>query len=262
MLRENNIEQPPAGGDALQATLTGTPPADDARDEPRQNSTDLNRIFPANAESPDSTEPSAAPNQSPPGNPSPTGNAGSPALQAEDEGGLQELDSPGRVRSASRHPSLGGAPSPGLWPKSPIPAAPRSISTSTDRQSQSELSDEGSDVTSQLAGRMGSLRIAEDGQLRYYGSTSNLHLHHNGFPSLSRPSIRHVSTEGDDVLKRMGLDRSVPLVLQIHLAKLYFAWEDPAIHTVDERTYFQEKRKWDSDREMTPYYSETLNNAV
>lgn len=265
MLRDNNIEQLPTGGDVLQATLTTTPPIDDEGGESRQSSTDLNRILSAES---DFTEPTPTSSQSPPRNTSPAGTTEAPALYpltsskptAPDEGNLQEPDSIASVRSGSRQPSLGGAPSPGLWPSSPIPAAPGSVST--DRQSQSEISDEGSDVTSQLAARMGSLRIAEDGQLRYYGSTSNLHLHPNGYPSLSRPSIRHVSTEGDDVLRRMGLDRAVPLVLQIHLAKLYFAWEDPAIHAVDEKAYFQEKRKWDADREMTPYYSETLNNAV
>ena len=117
-------------------------------------------------------------------------------------------------------------------------------------------------ITNSLAARMGSLQIAEDGQLRYYGPTSNLHLYHNGLQSLSRSTIRHVSTEGSEVLKRAGLDQKIPLAVEMHLAHLYFSWEDPAIHVVDEEIFFLEKQKWISGNKNTPYYSETLNNAM
>lgn len=117
-------------------------------------------------------------------------------------------------------------------------------------------------ITSSLAARMGSLQIAEDGQLRYYGPTSNLHLYHAGLHSLSRSTIRHVATEGGQVLARAGLDQLVAPDLERHLAELYFAWEDPAIHVVDEEVFFLEKQKWKSGHTNTPYYSETLNNAM
>jgi hypothetical protein len=109
---------------------------------------------------------------------------------------------------------------------------------------------------------MGSLQIAEDGQLRYYGPTSNLHLYHNGLQSLSRSTIRHVATEGNEVLRRAGLDQKIPLAVEMHLAHLYFSWEDPAIHVVDEEIFFLEKQKWIAGNKNTPYYSETLNNAM
>jgi hypothetical protein len=117
-------------------------------------------------------------------------------------------------------------------------------------------------ITNSLAARMGSLQIAEDGQLRYYGPTSNLHLYHNGLQSLSRSTIRHVSTEGSEVLKRAGLDQKIPLSVEMHLAHLYFSWEDPAIHVVDEEIFFLEKQKGIAGNKNTPYYSETLNNAM
>lgn len=117
-------------------------------------------------------------------------------------------------------------------------------------------------ITSSLAARMGSLQIAEDGQLRYYGPTSNLHLYHAGLHSLSRSTIRHVATEGTQVLARAGLDQTVAPDVERHLAELYFAWEDPAIHVVDEEVFFLEKQKWKSGYTNTSYYSETLNNAM
>jgi hypothetical protein len=117
-------------------------------------------------------------------------------------------------------------------------------------------------ITNSLAARIGSLQIAEDGQLRYYGPTSNLHLYHNGLQSLSRSTIRHVATEGSEVLRRAGLDQKMPLAVEMHLAHLYFSWEDPAIHVVDEEFFFLEKQKWIAGNKNTPYYSETLNNAM
>lgn len=117
-------------------------------------------------------------------------------------------------------------------------------------------------ITSSLSARMGSLQIAEDGQLRYYGPTSNLHLYHAGLHSLSRSTIRHVATEGTQVLARAGLDHPVAHDVERHLAQLYFAWEDPAIHVVDEEVFFLEKQKWKTGHTNTPYYSETLNNAM
>lgn len=129
---------------------------------------------------------------------------------------------------------------------------------------ESEINDsEGeSDITKFLAARVGSLRIAEDGQLRYYGPTSNLHAHQSDFRSLSQSTIRHVATEGCGVLKRLGLDYDVPPSLEEQLARLYFAWEDPAIHVIDEDTFFMEKRQWTAGHRNSPYYSETLNNAM
>lgn len=118
------------------------------------------------------------------------------------------------------------------------------------------------DITDILAARVGALRIAEDGELRYYGPTSNLHVHPNGCQSLSRSTIRHVETEGLGVLERLGLAHEVPLETEAHLARLYFSWEDPAIHVVDEATFFAEKENTVVHGRKSPYYSETLNNAM
>lgn len=119
-----------------------------------------------------------------------------------------------------------------------------------------------SDITDILAARVGALRIAEDGELRYYGPTSNLHVQPNGSQSLSQATIRHVEAEGSGVLRRLGLDREVPLATEMHLARLYFSWEDPAIHVLDEDTFFAEKQKTLFQGNKSPYYSETLNNAM
>lgn len=133
---------------------------------------------------------------------------------------------------------------------------------SLDMQYDMHTESEDDDIASSLTARMGSLQIAEDGQLRYYGPTSNLHISRNGLQSISRSSIRHIANEGREVLKRAGLDHEVPPSVEIHLAKLYFAWEDPSIHVIDEEIFFEEKAARLAGKTATPYYSETLNNSM
>ncbi|ORY69026.1 fungal-specific transcription factor domain-containing protein [Pseudomassariella vexata] len=149
-----------------------------------------------------------------------------------------------------------------MLPQMPSPLSPPFATSTPGSESRTNDVQSEGDITDFLSARMGSLQIAEDGQLRYYGPTSNLHVHHSGFQSLSRSKIRHVASEGSDILRRLGLDREVPFSLEMHLARLYFAWEDPAIHVVDEKTFFAEKRRWLSGDKSSPYYSETLNNAI
>ncbi|KAL2676499.1 hypothetical protein Neosp_010258 [[Neocosmospora] mangrovei] len=142
------------------------------------------------------------------------------------------------------------------------PGSTHALHGNTLRSSTQDSEDEDNSITEILSARMGALRLVEDGQLRYYGPTSNLHMYTDGLQSLSTPKFRSVATEGIDVLRRLGLDQEVPLALETHLAKLYFTWEDPAIHVVDQETFFAEKRRCLLHDTGSPYYSETLNNAI
>ncbi|KAH7083507.1 hypothetical protein BKA63DRAFT_584879 [Paraphoma chrysanthemicola] len=119
------------------------------------------------------------------------------------------------------------------------------------------------ELMDRLADRMGSFQIAEDGQLRYFGATSNLHILHNGMLSLSRSRTQSIRQDGAAALQRAGLAQHVVSPgIEFYLERLYFTWEDPAIHVVDEEMYFSQKARWQADHEDTPYYSETLKNAI
>lgn len=118
------------------------------------------------------------------------------------------------------------------------------------------------DIMDQLSARIGSFQIAEDGQLRYFGATSNLHILQDGLSSISRPVNRSVYAEKELVLSRAGLDRKVDREFRRHLEDLYFQWEDPAIHVVDKEMYFQAQSAYISEDIETPFYSETLMNAM
>jgi len=118
------------------------------------------------------------------------------------------------------------------------------------------------EMIDQLSARMGSFQLAEDGQLRYFGATSNLHILHNGAFSLSRTPTRSIRTEGSSTLHRAGIGQEVDQEFEKHLEELYFTWEDPAIHVVDEEMYYLEQAKWNSGEDGSPFYSETLKNAM
>jgi hypothetical protein len=120
----------------------------------------------------------------------------------------------------------------------------------------------GEDVVDQLSTRLGSLQVAEDGQLRLFGATSNLHIVHSGPESLSRPKLRSVRVHGPAVLARAGLDRNVDPTLEDHLIELYFAWEDPSIHVIDKETYMIERQRWRDGINGSAFYSEVLTNAM
>jgi Fungal Zn(2)-Cys(6) binuclear cluster domain len=114
----------------------------------------------------------------------------------------------------------------------------------------------------QLTGRMGSMQIAEDGQKRFYGATSNLHILHNGPMSLTRSRFSSLQREGEILLKNRGLDPFVDREFEDHLIKLYFCWEDPSIHVMDEELFFRERDRCKGTYETSYLYSEVLVNAM
>jgi hypothetical protein len=125
-----------------------------------------------------------------------------------------------------------------------------------------EPTNQDDEIVDQLSARIGSFQIAEDGQLRYFGATSNLHILHNGIFSLSKSPTRSIRIDGKEVLERAGLGQTVDPEIERHLTNMYFKWEDPAIHVVDEDMYHEEHEKWISGIDGSPFYSETLKNAM
>lgn len=132
----------------------------------------------------------------------------------------------------------------------------------SDTQDYLTVSGESLYDTSPLADRMGSLQIAEDGQLRFFGPTSNLHISHVGPFPLFNSNIRSVHFNEGLILTAAGINNHVDEELEDHLTKLYFAWENPNIPLVDERAYYQGKNCYRKLNQPNNRYSEVLNNAM
>jgi len=117
------------------------------------------------------------------------------------------------------------------------------------------------DVTRQITSRLGRLQIAEDGQPRYYGATSNLHLLHSGPQSLCQPNIRNVVTHGDAAIAQAGLQWEEDLAYEDNLIHLFFSWHNALMYVVDKAIFFRERQRFRSGQH-TDLYSPALENAV
>ncbi|RAH71467.1 uncharacterized protein BO66DRAFT_347538 [Aspergillus aculeatinus CBS 121060] len=121
--------------------------------------------------------------------------------------------------------------------------------------------DEEDEVTNQLSCRSGRLQVMHDGQLRYYGSTSNLNLL-DILVGVTPPCSTNAQKGAHEVLKSAELDAPVDETFEQHLLKLYFTWQDPCLHVVDEQVFWRSRAQNLDDDLDTPYYSFTLVNAM
>ncbi|KAJ5595131.1 uncharacterized protein N7459_001339 [Penicillium hispanicum] len=135
-----------------------------------------------------------------------------------------------------------------------------------DREHDSDSDEENeaeSDVIEQLSNRIGTLKIAGDGHLRFYGATSNLNLVDvSATQQRQRPDARTVRHDGQDILNHLRVGQSVDQTLEDHLLELYFTWQNPSIYVVDKEMYMTARSKWRNEYDDTPFYSEVLTNAM
>ena len=118
------------------------------------------------------------------------------------------------------------------------------------------------DVINEISERIGSLQVSDDGELRYFGATSNLILRDDiaHFDQLTEPSV--VSSRGQLLLDSAGLGHKVDASLEDHLTNLYFTWQDPTFHVVDRELYKKARGLHGVCSSHSSYLSETLINAM
>lgn len=131
-------------------------------------------------------------------------------------------------------------------------------------ESDSEEENEAeNDVIEQLSNRIGTLKIAGDGHLRFYGATSNLNLVDvSATQQRQRPDARTVRHDGQDILNHLRVGQPVDQALEDHLVELYFTWQNPSIYVVDKEMYMTARSNWRNEYDDTPFYSEVLTNAM
>lgn len=140
-------------------------------------------------------------------------------------------------------------------------ASASSVFDSYDTEAET-LNESEDELVKQLSDRVGTLHIKPGGHIRYLGSTSNFNLLETpGVDGVMNVHSRTVRNDGMDYLNSLGIGKEVPPDIEEHLVNLYFAWQDPAAHIVDRAIYESARIKWHNDVD-TPYYSETLRNAM
>ncbi|KAJ5513420.1 hypothetical protein N7463_002972 [Penicillium fimorum] len=133
-----------------------------------------------------------------------------------------------------------------------------------ENDSDSDEADEAeNDVIEQLSHRIGTLKIAGDGHLRFYGATSNLNLVDvSATQQRQRPDARTVRHDGQDILNHLRVGQPVDPALEDHLVELYFTWQNPSTYIVDKEMFMMARTKWRNELDDTPFYSEVLTNAM
>ncbi|KAH0274178.1 hypothetical protein KCU91_g5449, partial [Aureobasidium melanogenum] len=123
--------------------------------------------------------------------------------------------------------------------------------------------EENTELVNQLSARLGSLRLAPDGKLRYFGTASNLHLIDNQSKSgenfmLHTPSRVNVQR----LLEVVDLSQTVDIQLEDHLLRLFFTWHNPSSYIVDEEVFYMARQSWFNTGVQNSYYNDVLKDAM
>ncbi|CAD0081637.1 unnamed protein product [Aureobasidium vineae] len=123
--------------------------------------------------------------------------------------------------------------------------------------------EENTELVNQLSARLGSLRLAPDGKLRYFGTASNLHLIENQSKSgenfmLHTPSRVNVQR----LLEVADLSQVVDIQLEDHLLRLFFTWHNPSSYIVDEEVFYMAKQSCFNTGVHNSYYNDVLKDAI
>lgn len=113
-----------------------------------------------------------------------------------------------------------------------------------------------------LSDRFGSLQLADDGQVRFFGATSNLHIQHVGSFSLTDPKVRSVYGSEHDILRHADVGNPISEELEDHLLRLYFCWENPNIPVVDQDVFYAQRAIYRATGRPSHLYSELLANTM
>lgn len=142
-----------------------------------------------------------------------------------------------------------------------LPSAP--VPTQEDPVAEAEFDDAGIDsdeeVTDRFSCRLGRLQLTHDGQLRYFGSTSNLTLL-DALVDVTPP----ITAQKDisELLENASLDREPDETLERHLLELFFTWQDPSMHVVDAEAFWRCRAQSKHEGVTTSYYSRALSDAM
>lgn len=116
------------------------------------------------------------------------------------------------------------------------------------------------ELVGQIAARFGSLHVAPDGKLRYFGTPANLHLFNGGKGPYSSPHATKVDAE--QLLRNADLETDIPPDIEQHLLELYFAWHNACNPVVDESMFWALHEQAGNQPDSSGYYSDVLRYAM
>ncbi|KAI0145003.1 fungal-specific transcription factor domain-containing protein [Pestalotiopsis sp. NC0098] len=130
-------------------------------------------------------------------------------------------------------------------------------------ESSDEEEEGHSHITKQLSDRLGSLiRCSVDGQWRFYGATSNLHLVHYQHHTHKAPKQHERLNRIETSMEEAGVGHAVDEKLIDHLVSLYFTWQNPSLHVVDQSEFEKARKRASRGEDETGVCSTFLTNAI
>lgn len=130
-------------------------------------------------------------------------------------------------------------------------------------ESSDEEEEGHSHITKQLSDRLGSLiRCSVDGQWRFYGATSNLHLVHYQHHTHKAPKQHERLNRIETSMEEGGVGHAVDEKLIDHLVSLYFTWQNPSLHVVDQSEFEKARKRASRGEDETGVCSTFLINAM
>ena len=118
------------------------------------------------------------------------------------------------------------------------------------------------DIVNQIAARFGSLQLAPDGKLRYFGTPANAHVLNSNRLWTPSTAQRTLKSDGARLLRSAELDLEVEKEFEEHLTKVFFSWHNSCHPVVDEAMYWSSKNQRGDNEESSGFSSEVLTNAM
>lgn len=147
-------------------------------------------------------------------------------------------------------------------PSAIIPEKEQSPQNSFEYSGSSSGDEDRDEIIEQLSSRFGDLQVVADGELRYYGATSNLTLTEDGIHSAYDSTVRGRLDAEQLKLERAGVGHLVDTELEDRLINLYFTWQDPSFHIIDQPVFDEDRRTCENAERESTFYSYALKNAM
>lgn len=117
-------------------------------------------------------------------------------------------------------------------------------------------------VVSRLSETKGTLHNFENGDLRYFGATSNINLLDSGPPFDDHIEEDTYHACGKRMIEEAGLGQVVEPDLINHLINLYFAWQDSSYHVVDRDAYETQRHIYHENPDDNRGHNQALTNIM
>lgn len=155
---------------------------------------------------------------------------------------------------------------PQQQPPQPVPQRQSQTSQNICPGNDDEISTDEEDhdeVTTQIADRLGTMLASKNGEWRFYGATSNLHLMkgRSAWDAGGKQSSQG-ETQTSARLELFRVAHSVDARLVRHLIMLYFAWHNVSLHVVDQEVFLPALEAYLNYQERSKFVSEFLISSM